>query len=191
MVCCDAEDAVNPRKLSHFRYTKEGSMKDLSMQCGKRLEWLKRWGVDVVALAMMMILGLAAYGKWFHPIEVLLIWERSIAVFEICFIIFLWRFRRQIRLWVFSALIFASWGGYATFWYQLELPCSCMGTALHIPTLYMISLDLLFVIASVCCAIEQGGSKKQILIVAGLLLISAIFGFFLAKQIYVGWVAGV
>ncbi len=160
-------------------------MKDLIIESSRMLAGLKRRGVDIVALAILLIVGIAAYGKWFYPVENLRGWERSVAVFELFFTGFLWMFRARAATWLAAALLFASWGGYASFWYQLKLPCSCMGTQFPIPTLYTIGLDALFIVASLLLAKRQGVSQRKLLVFGGLLLISAVAGFFVGQQVYV------
>jgi len=164
-------------------------MKNLIMQRGRILTGLKRWGIDVVALGMILIMGIAAYGKWFYPVEMLLWWERGVAIFELFFMVLLWRFRARFLMWLIAGLIFASWGGYASFWYLLKLPCSCMGSLLHIPTLYTMALDVVFVCVSLVCARTRGASVKSMMIAIILLMGTGVAGFFIGDQIYVGWVA--
>ncbi len=97
------------------------------------------WG-GVIALALII----AAYGKIFFPVESLKIFDRCTGIGEVLFAVAILVFRKKWQLWIFSSTLFASWCGYALYWYFLELPCSCMGEMFTIPTLLSICLDALF-----------------------------------------------
>jgi len=106
----------------------------------------------LLALIIGLILAIAAWGKFFHPAESVQTLDQWISGFEVLFLLAIIFFRKQGTLWTVSAVVFASWFGYALYWYFLQLPCSCMGEMLDIPTVFSISLDLLFFISSLIAA---------------------------------------
>ena len=91
-------------------------------------------------------------------------------------------------MWLGSAFLFASWGGYAYFWHRLHLPCGCMGEALHIPTSLSLSLDAAFFLLGLLFTYLLGGGRRGVYL--GLLLGALGFGagFFCAKEIYLRFV---
>ena len=160
-------------------------MKDSTIANNRMSFFWGRWGViEMAVLSMILAIGVASYGKWFYPLEELRIWEKSVALFEVFFIGALWFFRFKARLWLIAALLFASWGGYAGFWYQVKIPCACMGTKFPIPTLYTMGIDALFMIVSLLLAKRQGCSQRILWLIGGALVLAVLFGFLLAKQIY-------
>lgn len=134
------------------------------------------------------ILLMAAYGKWFYPVQVLHTWEKFIALSEILFLLGLWCFRHNPLYWLFSSLLFASWGGYASFWYTLHLPCHCMGEMLHIPTRITLLLDGTLVALSFFIAWQLNASKRQLFNTLLLALLFSATGFTLASAIYTHWI---
>src|SRR5271168_1948048 len=91
-----------------------------------------------------LFLGLAAYGKFFYPSVQVEQLDRWTSYFEIAFIAALCLFHLQSGMWLLAAPLFASWGGYAAYWLCLNIPCGCAGTLVDLPSVYALSLDILF-----------------------------------------------
>lgn len=144
-----------------------------------------------ILLALVIIstiLLAAAYGKWFYPVQLLHTWERSIACCEVLFLIGLWQFKLNPLYWLFSTLVFASWGGYAYFWHSLQLPCHCMGEMLHIPTRLTLFLDGALFTCSALIAWQLNASKRQLFNTFVLAILFSATGFTLANAIYAHWI---
>lgn len=142
-----------------------------------------------VSCLITIVLGAAAYGKWFYPIELLKTWERGIALFEILLICLLWVFRKSSFTWLGLILIFSGWSGYAFFWYTLKLPCSCMGQWLHIPSSFSICIDLLFIFLSALVARQVGKNPKAFWTTLIFILPSLGAGYAMGYLIYTSWIA--
>jgi hypothetical protein len=136
------------------------------------------------SLAIGVVLFVAAWGKFFHPAELTKTLDRWESVFEICFLLAMIYFRRRWQMWLVAAVIFLSWGGYALYWYQRGLPCGCMGAKLHIPTFYMILLDLLFFALSLALAYLLKRQRAKVLLGILLAAIGALVGYFAAGRAY-------
>lgn len=140
------------------------------------------------AATISAIVLIAAYGKMFHPVETLKGWDRSVAAFEVLFVLGLWKFRNLSSYWILSSLLFASFGGYAYFWYSLELPCSCMGEFLKIPSLTTLSIDASLCVTSLAIAFLLRASMQIFSLTTITLAPLGAMGFFLAQFIYDLWV---
>jgi hypothetical protein len=140
--------------------------------------------IFIAIIGISLVLLVAAYGKWFYPAELLKMWDRGISIFELLFIGLLFYARKSFKLWVIAAFIFASWGGYAYFWYQVNLPCSCMGEMLHIPTKFSLLLDAFFFGLSLLFAYLMGGAKRAVYLGVMLGVFGFGLGFLCAKGIY-------
>ena len=136
------------------------------------------------SLAIGAVLFVAAWGKFFHPAELTQTLDRWESIFEILFLLAMIYFRRHWQMWLMAAVIFLTWGGYALYWYQRELPCGCMGAKLHIPTLYAIVLDLLFFAVSLAFAYLLKGRSTRVLLGVLLAGIGAIIGYLAAGRVY-------
>ena len=141
-----------------------------------------------VSLLLLMLLSgvilMAAYGKMFFPSEDLYLLDFSVSLFEIGFLVFLILYRNRIEMWLIASMVFSCWGGYALFWYLVELPCSCMGAYITIPDGFSLSMDALFYVISLCMAFVLG-ARKQLMLLS--LLNAVLFtagGFAFAKWIY-------
>lgn len=140
------------------------------------------------AFVMAAVLAVAAWGKFFYPAELLKVFDRWVAGAEVFFLLAIFIFRKKWFLWLLAAAVFASWCGYAIYWHFLELPCSCMGTMLNIPTAFTIFLDALFFSSSMLAAYLLGARPGWM----GIGLISAAIaggtGYAVAHWIYMAWV---
>jgi hypothetical protein len=114
------------------------------------------------SIAIALILAIAAFGKMFYPAEYLRTLDRSISVLEILFLLAIIFFRKRWEMWALASAIFASWGGYALYWYCIELPCACMGKMLNIPSAFSISFDAVFFALSLAIAFLLGARMKWI-----------------------------
>jgi hypothetical protein len=137
------------------------------------------------ALAIAALLAVAAFGKMFYPIESLEVVDRCVSIFEGIFLVLLLIFRRRVGLWLFSSVVFGSWCGYALHWYFLEVPCSCMGKMLKIPTLFTLSVDLAFVLVSLGMARFLRASGKQIYFTFLCTLMAGLVGYAFSDWVYV------
>lgn len=136
------------------------------------------------AVCIALVLLIAGMGKMLHPVEALESFDQIVSVLEFILLGMVLYFRNHFLTWMLCACIFSSWGGYAAFWYFLELPCSCMGTALQIPTILTLLMDVLFFSVSLCVA-SFLGAKRDILYSAFLVcLFLSLAGFAFAEQIY-------
>lgn len=136
------------------------------------------------AILISSFLLLAIYGKVFYPSEKIKKLEYGVSFFEMCFIVALFLSRNYWHIWVITAIIFALFAGYSIFWYNIKLPCSCMGTLiLHASSLYFF-LDLIFFILSLSVAyILQ--IRRSILYFWGILgCVFFLIGYAFAEKIY-------
>lgn len=158
-------------------------MKPVRIKKTIKKAWIHRLILSAT-IGIASVLLVAAYGKWFYPAELLTGWDRGISIFELLFVGVLFYFRNSFKVWVLAAFVFASWGGYAGFWYQLHIPCSCMGEMLHIPTGLSLFLDTLFFILALQFIYWLGGLKRGVYLAVALGAVGASLGFFLASGIY-------
>lgn len=119
----------------------------------------KEWIALGVAAVISAVLLLAAVGKFLHPAKYFEGLDRWISVLEVLLLLCILFFRKRLFLWLGAALLFSSWAGYALFWHCVDLPCGCMGSKLNIPTLFSISLDVLFLLVSLFLAYLLGARR--------------------------------
>ena len=100
-------------------------------------------------LLLATILLVAAYGKMFYPTEELSRLDFWVSIFEIGLLANLILYRNHWAMWLFAAGIFACWGGYSLFWFQAELPCSCMGAYFDLPNGLSLAINGAFYVLSV------------------------------------------
>lgn len=137
-----------------------------------------------VALFIGLIVAIAAWGKLLYPAEWLKTPDRLVGGFELIFLFALVGLRKYWMLWLASAAVFASWGGFAIYGYCLDLPCSCMGARLNIPTVLSISIDATFFVLSLAMAFLLGAKLKWL---SGGLLVgfaTALVGYACADCLY-------
>lgn len=142
----------------------------------------------ICSILISLLLGAAAFGKIFFPAELIQPFDRTVGALECVLLITLLFLRYTPWIWLTAACIFAAWGGYALFWYFLELPCSCMGTKLNIPTCYAILLDVLFCFASFTFAKWLGAKKAWIVFCIFVCVCTATIGYIAAGWIYKNWI---
>lgn len=135
-----------------------------------------------VALLQSLVLLVAAYGKMFYPTEDLGRLDFGVSVFEVGLVANLILYRRYWQMWTLLALVFATWGGYSFFWYQTELPCSCMGESLDLPNGFSLVINIIFYCMSVGCATMLGAPRMIWWCLLSAIL--ATMGFFIASRIY-------
>lgn len=133
---------------------------------------IKKWA-SFAAILLSIILCFTAIGKFLHPSFYLKGLDRFISGLELLFIFLIIFFRHRYLMWLFAALVFSLWSGYALFWYCIQLPCGCMGSKLPIPTIFFLCLDGLFLTLSFLFAYLLGGRLTMILggVIASSLLI--------------------
>ena len=140
--------------------------------------------IVVAAVGISSIVLLAAYGKWFHPAELLMGWDRTISLFELLFVVFLLYFRNSWTMWMIAAVIFAAWGGYASCWCQVHLPCHCMGVNLRIPTVLSVFLDGVFFVLALYFVYVLGKSKRRVYLTLLLAVLGVVLGWVVSSSIY-------
>jgi hypothetical protein len=137
-----------------------------------------------LAIVIGIILVIAAYGKIFHPIETLKIVDRSVAIFEILFLLAIFFFRNRWQMWLGAAVVFAAWCGAALFWFFLKLPCGCMGSMIHMPTVCSILLDCLFFFSSLVVGYLLGAMGRSIYFSILCALFASLVGFAFSEWVY-------
>lgn len=143
----------------------------------------------IFALAVACLLGVAAYGKYFYPAESLEPVECWVSLFEAILLLAILAFRNHARLWLFAAVIFGGWCGYAIFWYLVELPCSCMGEMLKIPTGLSLSLDIVLVAVSLLLARHLKAAGKAIYFSFLAVLMASLVGYAFGDWVFKTFVA--
>ena len=143
-----------------------------------------------IALFISLFLSIAAYGKFFAPAEKIKELELLVSVFEVVLIVLLVVFRMHYVMWVIASLVFASWGGYATYWSCLKLPCNCIGTWIVLPSIFALSLDILFFILS-CTVIFLLATTRNALYLTLLgAMLFALVGYVFAEWVFVRAILG-
>ncbi|MGL5264238.1 MAG: hypothetical protein ACRDAI_06685 [Candidatus Rhabdochlamydia sp.] len=136
------------------------------------------------AILISCFLLLAIYGKMFHPSEKLKKLDYWVSFFEIFFIAALFLWRLNWRMWVVTAVIFASFAGYSIFWYMIKLPCSCMGNLIPHVSSISFFLDIIFFILSLSMAYLLH-AKRFVLFFWGFLgCLFFLVGYAFAEKIY-------
>ncbi len=140
------------------------------------------------ALCIASVLAITAFAKLLYPSEYLKTLDLWIGSFEGVFLAAILLFRKKWPLWVFSALVFALWSGYAFFWFRVKLPCGCMGSMLNIPTAFSIAVDVLFFSSCIGMGLLLGASRQWIYLSVLLGFILSMAGFAIAEWVYQGFV---
>lgn len=140
------------------------------------------------AVVLSGILLIAAYGKMFFPSEKLIFLDFAVSIFEIILLSLLILYRNRWEMWLIAGLVFACWGGYSIFWYQVELPCTCMGASLDIPEGFTLALDAFFYSLSLSIAFLLGAKRRWLYLSLFNALLFAIGGYAFANWIYHRWV---
>lgn len=148
-----------------------------------------KWGL-IVAFTIGVVLLIAAYGKFFYPLENLKVLDRWVSALEVFFIGVIFLFRKRVWLWLGTAAIFAAWCGYASFWCCLELPCNCMGALIDMPTALSISLDVLFLLLSFAMGRLLGAGRAQMFLAFLIACFMALAGYAFADWVYRSFVLG-
>lgn len=140
------------------------------------------------SIATAIVLSIAAWGKMFYPSEYLITLDRWISVFEILFLLAIVLFRKRWQMWLIASMVFSAWGGYALYWWSVQLPCSCMGRMLNIPSAISMSFDVVFFASSLVITYLLGGRLSWIYfgILSGCMAILVGFGFadWIYKQLF-------
>jgi hypothetical protein len=135
-------------------------------------------------------MAFAAYGKFFYPSEHMQQIDRWTSYFEIAFIVMLFLFRLESLMWLIAAPLFASWGGYATYWLCLKMPCGCWGTLIPLPSIYALGLDFLFLIASCGAALLLGAARSLVYLSVLIGALSALIGYAFADFVLIKLLLG-
>jgi hypothetical protein len=138
----------------------------------------------VLSILISSVLLVAAYGKFFYPLENLKIFDRGVSGLEILFVLGISLFRKKWWVWLGAAMIFAAWLGYAMYWSYLQLPCSCMGSMVEMPSGLSVSLDACFFIASLTMGFLLGAQRDSLYLTVLLSCLFALVGYALADWIY-------
>jgi len=138
----------------------------------------------LLALVIAVVLLIAAYAKFFHPLESLKTLDQCVSVVEILLVILLFLFRKRASTWLAAAVLFAAWGGYALFWYYLELPCSCMGAMVEIPSLLSVCVDIFFFLVSLGMGFFLGRKRVSLYLTVLISLFASLMGYAFADWVY-------
>lgn len=148
----------------------------------------RRKNTDRLVLVLSIIIGavlaISAWGKLFYPAQYVKTLDHWASGIEALLLVMIFLFRKHWQLWLSAAVLFASWCGYALFWYCLKLPCSCMGAMLTIPTVFSIVLDVLFFGSSLFAAYLLGAKRNWLYATVFLGLVVGLGGYFFASWIY-------
>ena len=128
-----------------------------------------------IALFISIILLLAAYSKFFYPSPKLKMLDQWVSLFELGVIAALFIFRKYWLMWLVVSLVFAAWSGYALYWFNLKLPCNCLGSLIEVPSAFSFTLDIIFFVLSLSMAYFYGATRA--------LLYLTLLGAFLASFI--------
>jgi hypothetical protein len=137
-----------------------------------------------LALIIAFVLSFAAWGKFFYPAEAVKSLDQWVSGFEVLFLLSILLFRKHWQLWMLSAAVFSGWCGYALYLFDLKLPCACMGKMLNIPTIFSITIDLVFFTSSLSLAYLLGARFKWIYFCILTGFMAALIGYASAERIY-------
>jgi hypothetical protein len=137
-----------------------------------------------------IFLAFAAYGKFFYPSEHMQQIDRWTSYFEIGFIVLLFIFHLESVMWLIAAPLFASWGGYATYWLCLKMPCGCLGTLIPLPSVFALSLDVLFLVVSCSAALLLGAARSLVYLSVLIGCLSALIGYAFADFVLIKLLLG-
>ena len=145
--------------------------------------WVPRL-LSCAACLIAVVLLIAAAGKFFAPAPAFVHLDRSISLFEVVLaVLFVW-FRKSVWMWIGAASLFALWGGYALFWYCVQLPCGCMGAKLALPSLFSLLFDGFFLLFSLFAVYFLGVKKGALCSLVCLSPLLAGGGFVIAQGIF-------
>lgn len=137
-----------------------------------------------------IFLAVAAYGKFFYPSEHMQQIDRWTSYFEVSFILALFIFHLESLMWLIAAPLFASWAGYATYWICLKMPCGCLGTLISLPSVYALSLDLLFLVISCSAALFLGAARSLVYLSLLIGCLGALIGYAFADFVLIKLLLG-
>lgn len=136
------------------------------------------------ALCISFFLAIAAYGKFFFPVENLRQIDQWTSYVELLLIVLLLCFRMHCGMWLSVALLFASWGGYALYWFCLRLPCSCAGKMISFPSSYALMLDVFFFLLSCTLAWLLRATRNALYLTLVGSLLCLFIGYIFADWIF-------
>ncbi len=137
-----------------------------------------------LALCIAAVLAVTAYAKLLYPAEYLKTIDLWIGIFEGVLLAAILLFRKKWPLWMMASLVFALWGGYAFFWFCVQLPCGCMGAMLNIPSAFSIAVDVLFFSTCLGMSFLLGASRQWVYLNILLGLLFSMAGFAIAERVY-------
>ncbi|MBS0603676.1 MAG: hypothetical protein JSS60_01420 [Verrucomicrobia bacterium] len=138
----------------------------------------------IFSVLIGIVLAIAAWGKFFYPAEFVKTLDQWVSLFEVAFLVAIIIFRKHWGLWLFAAVIFGGWSGYAIYWCCLQLPCNCMGAMLDIPTPLSIAVDIFFCAASLFLAFLQGAKRSWIYFSVLSCFMAGLVGYAFADWVY-------
>ncbi len=136
------------------------------------------------ALILFLSLWVAAIGKIFYPNDFLVELDVGVGIFEVVLACLLLLFYRRWEIWAVVGIVLATWGGYSLFWLFQELPCSCLGKLMVLPTGFSFGFDVLFFAAAVLLSYFFGISRKVLYLFFAIAVLMGIAGYFFGKWIY-------
>lgn len=144
----------------------------------------------ILAIVISIVMLIAAYGKFFYPLKTLGSFDKWVSILEVLLVALIILFRKSRFLWLVIAVVFAAWCGYAIYWYNLQLPCSCMGSMVEIPTPLSISFDVIFCVASLGMSSLLGAGRRSLFLTVLIALFMALVGYAFADWVYHGFILG-
>lgn len=138
----------------------------------------------ILSFFISIILIIAAIAKFSSPVTAFPDIDYAAATFEIFLAFILITFFSHWEAWGLTAIIFASWGGFAFFWLLWGIPCSCLGSWILLHPGISFTSDALFVGLSVLMMRRLGVRRKML---SGILLFCfpiALIGFIVAHSLY-------
>jgi len=138
----------------------------------------------LLSILVSIVLIVTGMIKIIYPIHALSDFFIALGVFEIGLALTLFFFANYWKMWAITALIFASWGGYALYGTIFSLPCACLGSALELPRGMTLGIDLMILIG---IGLVLKGSRAPVYVIKWTIVLSIllfIIGFYFGSFLY-------
>lgn len=137
----------------------------------------------ILSFFISLILIIAAIAKIMSPATAFPDVDYAAGAFEIFLAFILVVFFSHWEVWGLTAMIFASWGGFAFFWLLWGIPCTCLGSWILLHPGISFTLDILFVGLSALMMRQLGVRRKSFLRILCFCLPIALIGFVIANYL--------
>ncbi len=138
----------------------------------------------VVSICIAITLLVAAASKFFYPSPKLKQLDQWVSLFEVGVVLFLLILRKRSWMWLLMACLFAAWAGYALYWFNLKLPCNCLGALIEFPSIFSFSLDILFFLVSLRMASLLGTTRSLLYLTVLLGCLFSLTGYGFAEWVF-------